>query len=436
MIGKFTKDTIFTFINQIFITVISLGVMIVIVRVLGPEGKGIFSLALLLPAFLVILTHFGIGGASIYYLGRNKYDPKEIFGNNILYTVFVSIFAIFIGLAVIFFFSPQLFPGVEKKYLFLALFLIPLQHFLNFINIILLGIQKIKKYNFVLFFQNFIFLILITILLLGLHFGIVMVITAQIASFILAGILLFFLVKREAKGISFKLNRLYLKDVFSYGSKAYFSNIFDFLNSYSVPFLINIFINPVAVGFYSVAMALVGKLLFFSQSAATVLYPRVSSEKNPKRLKDFTPIICRGVLSITTIGAILSFFLSYWLIVLLFSKTFLNAVQVFRILLIGVVPMSGSGILSNDIAGRGKPILNTYIYGRTFFLSTILYVILIPRWGIEGAAWAMTISYFFLFITMLITYAKISGNKIRDTIILQKSDFQFYKHYLKGLHIL
>lgn len=425
MIGKFTKDTILTFINQIFIILISLGSVAIIARVLGPEGKGIYSLALLLPAFLVILTHFGIGGTSIYYLGREKYNPKEIFGNNILYTVFVSIFAILIGSVVILFFSPQIFPGIEKKYLFLALFLIPLQHFLNFIAIVFLGIQKIKKYNFIFFIQNFIFLILIAISLLGFHLGIVIAITAQIISLILADIVLFFLLKKEVKGISLKFNKSYLKDIFSYGSKNYFTNILDFLRSSSTPFLINIFINPLAVGFYSVAMALSEKLLLFSQSAATVLYPRVSSENNLKRLKEFTPLVCRNILFITTLGAILAFFLSHWLITLLFSKKFLDAIQVFRILLIGVIPMSGSGILSNDIAGRGKPILNSYIYGGTFFLSLILYIISIPRWGIEGAAWATTISYFFLFITILITYAKISGNKIRDIIILRKSDFNF-----------
>jgi len=83
----------------------------------------------LLPALLLVFTNFGIGSASVYYVGKKKYHPREIFGNNIFYTFFISIFAILIGLIIVFFFGGKVFPGVEQGYLLLVLSLIPFQLF-------------------------------------------------------------------------------------------------------------------------------------------------------------------------------------------------------------------------------------------------------------------------------------------------------------------
>ena len=53
-------------------------------------------------------------------------------------------------------FGDPLFPGVAKIYLFLALFLVPLNFLFSFVSYLVLGLQKIKEYNFVSTLQSFI----------------------------------------------------------------------------------------------------------------------------------------------------------------------------------------------------------------------------------------------------------------------------------------
>ena len=428
--GKFTKDTIITFIARVLNLVLVLGASIVVARVLGPEGKGIYSLAILLPMLLITFTNPGIGPASVYYIGKKKYLPKEIFGNNIIFSSLVSVFAIIVGLIVIFFFSNSLFPGVEKEYLFLALSLLPFHIFLNFIIDILLGLQKFKKYNLVNLLRTFTFLILIVIFLLGFHFGTKSAIIAQAISFFLAGVPLFFWVKKETNGISFKFNKLYFRDFSLYGGKIYLANILSFLRKRVDMFLVNIFLNPLAVGLYSIAVGLAEKIWLISQSAGLVLFPRVSSETDKKKLKQFTPLVCRNILFITLIGAVLFFFLSDWIITLFYSKAFSDSILPLKILLIGTVAISGSIAMSNDIAGRGKPIINAYIGAVSVIINIILNIIWIPKFGIIGASWATAVSYTVLFIITVFVYSKISGNRIRDVIFIKKSDFRFYKNFL------
>jgi len=430
MLGKFTKDTLITLIAKVLLLVLGIGTSIIVARVLGPGGKGIYSLAILFPTLLITFTNLGIGPASVYFIGQKKYTSKEVFGANIIYSVLISIFAILFGLIIIFFFGEKLFPKVKIEYLFLALFLVPFYIFLTFVIDILLGLRKIKKYNLILIIQAFASLLLVIIFLLGLHFGIKAAIITEILSFAIACIVLFFQVRKEVGELIISINKKLFQDFFSYGAKIYIGNIVGFLQYRIDMFLLNIFLNPIAVGFYSVAVGLAEKIWLISQSAGIVIFPKVSSENNEKRLKEFTPLVCRNVLFITSLITLAFFLFSRWIIVLFYSEKFLDSVIPFQILLIGSVAISGGRIISNDLAGRGKPIVNTYIGAFSVTFNIILNILLIPKIGIRGSAWASAITYTTTSLLVIFIYSKISGNRIRNIIFIKKSDFRFYKNFL------
>jgi len=426
MVGRFTKNTLITIATQGLIFVFGMGISVIIARILGPEKKGIYSLVILLPAFLVYFTNFGIGQATVFYLGKKKYPPKEIFGNNIIYTAIITIFAILTGLIIIFFFSNKLLPGVATKYLLLSLFLVPGQLFLGFILLILLGFQEIKKYNFILFFRVFLLFILAGIFLWVFHLGIKAAIVTEFLAVIIVCIVLFFMTKKQTNGISLRPNKNYFKDSFSYGIKFYLGSILYFLQSRIVMPLINVFLNPAMVGFYSLSIGISEKVWLISDAAGTVLFPKVSSGKDIKQLKEFTPLVFRSTLIIVILIAIILFASAHWLIILLYSNAYSQSIRPFQILLIGIVALSGFRILENDLKGRGKPILNTYVIALSLVLNIILNVVWIPKFGISGASWAATTSYTLALFISLIIYCKISGNRIKDVIFIKKIDLKLY----------
>jgi len=312
--GEFTKNTLITFITRVLQLLLGITSSIIIARVLGPTGKGIYSLAILLPGILITITNLGIGQSSVYYTGKRKYSPQEIFGNNIIFSFFFSVFTVLIASIIILFLNDLLFPGVATKYLFLAVSLIPLQIFLNFIVNILLGLQKIKRYNLVNLFQGLAFLLLIALFLFGLHYGVGATILAEFFSSLIASFVLFLWTKKEAGGIHLKFNKSYFKDSFSYGIKSYLGNICHLLHFRIDIFLINAFLSPAAVGFYSVATGLTEQIWLISQSASTILFSKVSSETSDGRLKNFTPLVCRNMLFITGLIAIVLLGIGHWII--------------------------------------------------------------------------------------------------------------------------
>jgi len=195
--------------------------------------------------------------------------------------------------------------------------------------------------------------------------------------------------------------------------------------------MVNIFLNPWAVGLYSVAVAFSERTWLISQAAGTVLFPKVSSEINEERLKRFTPLVCRNILFISFLVALLLFFLSRWLVILFYSKAYLESVFPFQILLIGTVALSGHRIMTNHLAASGKPMVNTYIAALALIANILLNIVLIPQFGIAGAAWASVGSYVLSFIIKTIVYSRISGNRVKDIIFIKRSDFKFYREFLK-----
>lgn len=429
--GKFAIDTSITFVTGIFRFVLGLGTSIIIARVLGPEGKGIYSLAILLPSLLINFGNLGISQASVFHIAKKTYSPEELLGNNVLLSFLLGIAGFFIGSLIILLFSDSLFAGVAKGYLFLALFLIPLQFFFLLVNSLLLGLQRIKEYNLIIISQSFMFLVLLALFLFVPKFGIELAISANILSYLLGLAVLFYLTKKIIGVFHLFFSGSYLRDAFRYGFKVYLGNVILFLHYKIDLFLLNIFLNPTAVGFYSVSTALAEKIWVVSQSAGLVLFPRVSSETDERRLKEFTPIVCRNVLLITLIGAILLFFLGQLLIVFFYSQKFSASVLPFQILLIGATTMSGWRVLANDLYGRGRPELNIYISLASVILNIALNVLWIPRFGISGAASATSISYTFAFVVITIVYAKISGNNIWHIVLPQRPDFHFYNSLVR-----
>ena len=429
--GKFTKDTFFTFITNNFYFVLALASSVIIARALGPEGRGIYALVLLLPGFLITFTNLGIGQASVYFIGKKKYIPKIVFGNNIFLAFIITIFTIIIGLIIIIYFSGVFFPGIKQEYLLFGLFFIPFNIFFNFISDILLALQKIKKYNIIVYvFRALLFLLFITPFFVWLSIGVKTVITIELVSYFIACIVLFFWVKKETNGISLKINRAYVRDFFQYGIRVYLANLLSFVRRRLDIFLLNLYLNPFAVGVYSIARGLSEKILLVARSAGTVLFPRVASETKADELKRFTPIVCRNIIFISVLAAIVISIFTEHIINIFYAKEFLGAVGPLNILLIGEVAISAIITLGNDIAGRGKPMINAYINLAALAVNFTSLIILLPRFGLIGAAWAASASYVVLALITLFVYRQISGNNIIDIILIKKEDFKSYKHFI------
>ncbi len=424
--NRFVQGTTITFASGVLSLLVGVGTSVILARVLGPEGRGIYALATLLPALIVTFGNLGIGPATVYYVARGDFRCQEILGNNVLLSLGIGGIGILAGLVVVLFFREAIFPDVSPGCLLLALAIVPVDVFFSYVRYVLLGAQRIKEFNYVQIVHSILFLGFISLALLGLNAGVPGAIVAALLTWVVVDALVFCLAKRVAGGIDAKPNISYLKRVTTYGVQAHLASILGFLNYRVDMFLVNAFLGPVAVGLYAVGVGLVEKLWMISHAAATVLYPRVAAETEEQRRKEFTPLVSRAVLWITMIVAIVLAFLSRWILLLLYGRDFLPAVSALQALLIGIIALSAGRMLANDIAGRGRPGLNIYPGIAAVATNVALNLLWIPHYGILGAAWASTVSYTVSFLGSLFFYCRISGNRWTVVILPQKGDWAIY----------
>ena len=200
-------------------------------------------------------------------------------------------------------------------------------------------------------------------------------------------------------------------------------------------FFIAYYFDDISVGIYSVAVLLVERVWIVSESVSTVLYARVANIKSNIERNKFTSLAARNTIFISILVGILISFFANLIIVKFFGDDFKQSVIPFILMIPGIVIFTMSKVLANDFVGRGKPEINTYIASITAITNIILNFILIPYYGIKGAACATTISYI-LDALLKSTYFSIK-NKIpfREFYVIKIIDFKLYKNgilnYLK-----
>lgn len=406
---------------------------IVLARVLGPEGKGIYAMATLLPGLIVTFGNLGIGPATAYYTARGKFALRDILASNLILGVVISIAGVAVGLTVALLLHNAAFPGVARMYLLFALLLVPAELAFGFLQNILLGAQRFWEYNLASVFHAVLLLALLLLLLLALSAGIVGALASAIGAWLIADIALGLWILRISGPLSLRLDPLYARCVLVYGLQAHAANILGFLNYRADMLIVNLFLNPTAVGLYSVAVAAGETLWLISYAASTVLFPKVAGETEDGKKRQITPFVARSVLLFTASGALLLFLLSRWFVTFLYSSSYAGAIAPLRALLPGIVALAVWRPLANDLAGRGKPLLNSYIMAVSVAANVGFNVLLIPRFGVEGAAWASTISYAMSLAIILPVYCRMSGNTVASVLIPHSADLALYWEVLRSL---
>lgn len=91
--STFTLNALGTFITQVCAFGLGFLTSMIIARVLGPSGKGMFALAVLVPNFASLFLSFGVDLANVYFLGSRKYTLQAILANSLMVAVAISLMA-------------------------------------------------------------------------------------------------------------------------------------------------------------------------------------------------------------------------------------------------------------------------------------------------------------------------------------------------------
>jgi O-antigen/teichoic acid export membrane protein len=126
--------------------------------------------------------------------------------------------------------------------------------------------------------------------------------------------------------------------------------------------------------------------------------------------------------------AVLLLLVSPFFIPFIFGIDFIDAVYPFIILLPGVIIFTLTTILAAYFAGINRQDINLKISFFCFFTIFIGDLILVPKYGMEGAAVASCIGYILSGVSSLYVFSKLSKSNFKELLILRKKDFSSVKN--------
>lgn len=399
---------------------------IVLARVLGPEGKGIYSVALLLPSTATALLNLGIAPATVYYVAKGDFQAGRAVSNSVKIGLVLSTAAMAVSALVTAFASDALFPGVPETSLYVSLLYIPFSLVALYLLSIVQGLQDFRTYNLIAISTQVSALLMTFLLVWVLDMGVngaLLALPAGYFSGIMASSRALRTRSGRAKRQGLRFDPGYLRKVLPYGLTAHVSNVITFLNSHVDLFLVNLFLFPGEAGIYTLAIGLAERLSIVSSSASTVILPRISELEGSEGLRQqITPIVTRHVLAVTLVLSLLGTALSTIFVSLVYGPAFQRAAAVFRALLPSTITLSISRVLSSDIAGRGRPQVNARISAIQMVVSVALDMLLIPTYGIIGAAVATSVATTGGALIKLGYYSRTSGVPWKRLLVLDVND--------------
>jgi O-antigen/teichoic acid export membrane protein len=175
------------------------------------------------------------------------------------------------------------------------------------------------------------------------------------------------------------------------------------------------------VGIYSVAVSVAEALWLISQSVSLVLYSKISNTNDIVYSRKLTIALIKIVFVITILcaGILLCFPASIFVFV--FGEGFGEVRTILFPLSIGIIIFSAGIILSSYFVGIGKPQVSVIGSVIGLAVTIILGFVLIPRYGMTGAAVTASISY-----TAGVIYQFLKF--VREAVELNFSDFLFSKN--------
>lgn len=390
-----------TAVRQLLITLIRLISTIIIARVFGPEGNGIYGLAILVPTLASNFFNFGAGTSATYFLSNGRIQAANCFNYVNKTALSVTLLSAVCYFIFQFFFESKIIPNLDNDLILLSLTIFPLQIINQYYISMLLGLQKYDSFNICSFIQPVVFFVGVLFLYfanVNVNVSFLMVLT--LVSYFISFLSLYFLIKASIKKFSgYKVSNsnkeigVSLREFLLFGLKTHINTLIAFLNNKVGFYFINLFLSPVQVGLYMISIQMSEKIWIVSQSVSVIAFSKLSSMEEDKERLNLFYAICRMVFYVSILLGLSLIVLGDYLILFLFGDQYQMSFEPIYYLLPGIISFSVCRVITNDIAARGKPEINAYTSVISLLLNIVLCVVLIKNEGMIGAAITTSVVY-------------------------------------------
>lgn len=408
------------FVSSLIIYAARFATSVLVARTIGVEGKGIYTLVLMVGSLLVLFLSLGLGGSLTYFTASKHFDTDTLYSFSLVASLLISIlggFAFFILYDL--FLANTFLIGIGPQYILLVLILLPFNLISLFLSSIILGKQQLVAFNLISIIRvvsNLLFQLISAFSGGGLPGAILAWFASNLVAF---GATLWFV--RGDFRPHLRFPQQIVRPAASYGIKNYLANLFMFFNYRLDTFFVNYYNGAADVGLYSTGVGVAELIWYIPNAISGALFPKSSSMSKETSAR-LTAQVSRQSLVIAAVLTIVSAVIGPLLIPFVYGVDFLPSVKPFLWLLPGILGITLSKIISANLAGIGKPQYATYTSGMTVIITVVLDVLLIPPYGIVGAAIASTVAYLLSAALTVMWFSRETNIRLVDVVFPRKED--------------
>ncbi len=391
-----------TLLSRILMQAINAGTGILTARLLLPAGRGELAAITLWSQFLAGLITFGLPSALIYYIRNRPRETKEILVNALLMSTLLSILAGVVGFAFMPTWLHQYPPwAIHSARWFLIV--TPLVSAAVILRSALEATGSFTTSNLAQILNPTMTLLFLLVLLSFHHFDTFTAACAYIAAAIPVLVLLVWrawhLFHGGIRCISLATSKLLL----GYGIRSYGIDLLGTLALQVDQVLVVSFLRPRDLGIYVVMLSLSRTLNVFQSSVVMVLFPKAAG-RAPGSAVALTVQAARVSALVTGLFAACIAMVGPVLLRVLYGSEYAHSVLSLRLLLLEVTLSGCVFVLAQAFMALGRPGMVTLLQGLGLALSVPLMLLLIPRWGIAGAAASLLLSTCARFIFICVSF--------------------------------
>jgi O-antigen/teichoic acid export membrane protein len=365
---------------------------VVVANALGAAGAGIFALARVVPNLVALLLGAGITLANPYLVGSRRYPVQAITETSVALALLLGLVGLggwVLGGELL---QARFYPTLSDGLVLLLGLSIPLQILRNYLNAIQQGLQHFKEANLVLLIEDVASLLIVLPLLAGGGDGSLLIVASCVGGSALSCVASAACLLAHRIWPRPRLHRAIAVEAIVFGVKGHVGRIASLLTWRLDLMILSMLASVEVVGYYAVATKLAEAFRPLSNAFTFVLRPVIASLPVAEARAQGV-LLYRRVFALNLVLVLVMAVAGGPLIVHLFGQEFAAAVPAFHILLIGLAALGGAGVLNGYYVGIGRPELNSYTALVALAVTVVLDLLLIPSYGLLGAAVASTAAY-------------------------------------------
>jgi O-antigen/teichoic acid export membrane protein len=404
---------------------------VLLARTLGPEGRGLFALVILLPELATTFGLLGLDHANVVYAGLEPNSRRALVWHSAVVAALLGGSTSLVLVGYVVFGSPGLatLQRAPVSYQLLTLSIIPFAMAVEYWGSIIRGMNHISLNNKFEMATKLTSIILLFVALIWLGWGVVGGIAVHVTMTLVSFVITLLILKRLGVWGRPTFDRALWRQTRQFAFPAYFATVLSYLNYRVDQIIIAALLPTEQLGFYVLAVSLAERLWLVTGVVANALLPHItnSAERDPTLSVE----VARHVVLWTGVGCAFVFIAAKPIVTILFSPAFIEVVSPLRYLLPGVLLASCGKILIGELLARKKVACMVWMTGVSAGFNIVGNLVLIPYLGISGAALASTLSYALLSVLQSVSFFQ--ETKVRVSALCPKwSDFTIYVTLLEG----